>query len=78
MWLFGSELRAERKALKRRKVEVERALSLLPFNIETVGQRRREKELLHSLAQVDKLMLMFGHSTVYMPQGTAFQGTNVK
>ncbi|CAE7944684.1 Pex2 [Symbiodinium sp. KB8] len=57
------------EALQRRKVEVERALSLLPFKIETVGQKRREKELLHSVAQVEKLLQMFGHATVYMPEG---------
>lgn len=59
------------EALQRRKVEVERALSLLPFKIETVGQKRREKELLHSVAQVEKLLQMFGHATVYMPEDAA-------
>ncbi|CAJ1433739.1 unnamed protein product [Effrenium voratum] len=53
--------------LSARKAQVEAALRALPFKIETPGQRRRERELLTSLEQVDKLLQMFGHPTVFVP-----------
>eukprot|EP00928_Gymnodinium_smaydae_P023513 TRINITY_DN19377_c0_g2_i1.p1 TRINITY_DN19377_c0_g2~~TRINITY_DN19377_c0_g2_i1.p1 ORF type:complete len:322 (+),score=62.32 TRINITY_DN19377_c0_g2_i1:109-966(+) len=55
------------EALRRRRDEVDKALRALPFKIETVGQRQREKDITGRLSHIERLLTMFQQPVVFVP-----------
>eukprot|EP00929_Paragymnodinium_shiwhaense_P089295 TRINITY_DN49459_c0_g1_i1.p1 TRINITY_DN49459_c0_g1~~TRINITY_DN49459_c0_g1_i1.p1 ORF type:complete len:299 (-),score=57.90 TRINITY_DN49459_c0_g1_i1:205-1101(-) len=69
------EKRQTLETLQQRRAETEKGLRSLPFKLETVGQRRREKDLEGRLEQLDRLMGMFKQPIVFVPADAAAIGS---
>lgn len=55
------------EALAKQRKAAQAVVNSLPFRIETLAQRRREKEAIEHLDHVEKLEAMFGQPEVYVP-----------
>lgn len=55
------------RLLENRKMDLEKAHQSLPMKIETLGQRKREKDLDDRLKHIDRLLQMFGTALVFIP-----------
>lgn len=55
------------ETLNRRRDVVIKSQDKLPFRIETIGQRQREKELKERLHYLDRLIVMFSKKIVFVP-----------
>eukprot|EP00927_Polykrikos_kofoidii_P027042 TRINITY_DN23940_c0_g1_i1.p1 TRINITY_DN23940_c0_g1~~TRINITY_DN23940_c0_g1_i1.p1 ORF type:complete len:354 (+),score=73.69 TRINITY_DN23940_c0_g1_i1:263-1324(+) len=61
------ERRSTVSSLKTQRDEVQQGLRKLPFKIETLGQKQRERDLDCRLAQLDRLLGMFEKPVVFVP-----------